>query len=155
VKLHVSFDDPNHGWIGITVRTDDDPADAHSFTDSMSYTPFDSFWELVTALNLLAAGGNVAVAANWFSQPTRHEFRFARVEDVCSLQILTFTEFVHQPTARLTARGTFREICRPFWKALRDLQTRFPKDELERRWHRPFPHAELDRLTQRVRTMTC
>jgi hypothetical protein len=45
MKITVDFDGPNDGWIGITL-TDSD----QRFYESVSYTPYDSFVEVASAL---------------------------------------------------------------------------------------------------------
>jgi hypothetical protein len=44
-KLKVSFDDPDHGWVCLTINCGDDSAAIIA-----SYTPSDSFLDLTNAL---------------------------------------------------------------------------------------------------------
>jgi hypothetical protein len=44
-------------------------------------------------------------------------------------------------------QGTFAEICLPFWRALRNLQTRFSGDEFQLRWRHPFPGSGMQKLS--------
>jgi len=52
----------------------------------------------------------------------------------------------------LEITGSYEEICVPFWRALRSLQGRFSAEELDARWHRPFPWKDIDQLTSAIKT---
>ena len=43
------------------------------------------------------------------------------------------------------------KILSPFWKGLRDMQSKQDPDEYERQWHRPFPKREMLELQQRIK----
>ena len=47
-KLKVAFDDPEHGWVGLTLSRG-----GESVTITASYTPSDSFLDLTNALHNL------------------------------------------------------------------------------------------------------
>ena len=51
----------------------------------------------------------------------------------------------------LEITGSYEEICVPFWRALRSLQGRFSAEELDARWHRPFPWKEIEILTAAIK----
>ena len=150
MKLSVRFDDPEHGWVGLSVRAGD-----QTFADAVSYTPYDSFWELATALSLMADGAEAATV-RWSGEPHSYQFRFARGADAgaISLAVVEFPHYSQRDAAgevRLTVSGTFDGVCRPFWKAARGLQGRFTDEELSVRWHREFASEAFESLTRRVR----
>jgi hypothetical protein len=60
---------------------------------------------------------------------------------------------IEKSTLRFAADGTFSEICRPFWKAVRDLQGRLTPRQLAEQWHREFPSAAFERLTAKMQNV--
>jgi hypothetical protein len=100
-KLKVSFDNPEHGWVGLTISQGEE-----SLTIVASYTPSDSFLDLTNALyNLLCyrVGGFVT----WHEELAETEMRF-------SISV----------------------------------------EEVEARWHLPFPWKEIDLLTAVIKEGT-
>lgn len=143
-KLKVVFDEPGNGWVGVKLSCGDNATEIIA-----SYTPYDSFLDLVNALhNLFLYEGEWRVI--WNEQPVEHEFRFRRSADLVSLEALSFFDHrrnVESPNRWLTARGSYEEIAIPFWSALRNLQGRFSPEDLRLRWHRDFPSKEIESLT--------
>ena len=48
-------------------------------------------------------------------------------------------------------KGSYDQICMPFWRALRRLQTKHTPEELNERWHRAFPTDDLNKLNQLIK----
>jgi hypothetical protein len=148
-SVRVRFDDPDHGWIGLSIKTEE----AGELQDSFSYTPYDSFLDLITAISLVSQSNSDATAS-WNAEPTEYDLRFRRSDEQVQLEIQR-----HPDNRRIKGRGevvlqvsgTFEEIALPFWRGRRDLRSRFSPEELNRRWHREFPVIALDRLTKRLK----
>lgn len=143
-KLKVSFGEPAHGWIEVTLQYGE-----ASLGFSASYV-YNGFFPLAEALlRLQDASGEVTVA--WQCEPAEYEFQFARHDDVVTLQVLLFPDTRRSvfdiPEPRLSVAGSYDEVCLPFWRALRQLQGRFPEQEWETHWQDPFPTRELEILT--------
>ena len=69
-----------------------------------------------------------------------------------SLRVVRYPD--HRRRARevvFTARGPKAEVCRAFWRELRQLRRRADVDEFEQNWRRPFPRRELAQLTAALR----
>jgi hypothetical protein len=134
-KLAVSFDDPEHGWIGLTMIA--------------SYTPRESFLDLTNALHNLLLDETEAIVVLQ-EEPVETELRFVRSSASIKLVVYKYADhrrrFAKAKTV-LEVSGDFRSICLPFWRALRNLQGRFTEKELSSRWQRPFPWKEMDLLT--------
>jgi hypothetical protein len=147
-KLKVAFDDPEHGWVGLTISRGDE-----SVTINASYTPRDSFLDLTDALhNLFLYGGGVKVT--WHSGSAEYELRFAKEGGLVRFEAYDYPDHLRDAGKGqlfFEASGTFEGICLPFWRALRNLQGRFSEAELNARWHRPFPSKEIDDLTALLR----
>ena len=146
MKLRVAFDDPEHGWMVVSVA-----AGEQCFSEAVSHVPHDSLWQLATTLSLLLEGADQGTVT-WSAEPTEYDFRFGRRGDEIVLDILEFPSPTRttQGNPRLHTTGQFDEICRPFWKALRDLQGRFTAQEFGRRWCHGFPVEAVGRLTDRI-----
>jgi hypothetical protein len=147
-KLKVAFDDPEHGWVGLTISRGSD-----TVTINISYTPNDSFLELANALyNLFLYSGEAKVI--YHAGSTEYELRFTKEGGLVRLEAYEFPDR-RRDAGRgerfFEAAGSYEDICLPFWRALRNLQGRFSEDELNARWHRPFPSKEIDSLTGLLR----
>src|SRR4051812_38845191 len=147
-KLKVVFDDPENGWVGLTIAHE-----GERVTINASYTPSDSFLDLADALyNLFQYSGEAKVI--WHSGPLEYELRFAKEGDVVRFGVYEYPDHLRDAGRGelfFEASGTYRGICLPFWRALRDLQGRFSEGELNARWHRPFPSKEIDALSALLR----
>jgi hypothetical protein len=147
-KLKVRFDNPEHGWVGLTISQGEEP-----LTIVASYTPSDSFLDLTNALhNLLCylVGGVVT----WHEEPAETEIRFSISGEEVELEVYFFSDRRRdygRGERELVITGSYEEICLPFWRALRSLQGRFSAEELDSRWHRPFPWKEIDLLTAAIK----
>ena len=149
MAIRVRFDDPNHGWIGISIEYQ-----GASFDESFSYAGYDTFEELVLALTRLLLP-RATVSVTCLVGPAEFDLRFERDGDVVHFAIVEYPDHGRQKGAgqvAFSASGTFQQICIPFWRALRELEGRFSEEELARRWHREFPHDRLRRLTGRIKS---
>lgn len=141
-KLKVNFDNPEHGWIGITVS---DGSDAITIdVDSKSH----SFFELTTALiGLLDERGEFTVT--WLEEPVITEWKFAKAQGEIVFEL--WRNVYPEPVLRFS--GSYQEVCFPFWRALQTLKGRFAKSELEERMQDEFPFTQLERLTEMIQAM--
>src|SRR5262245_66593941 len=83
-KLKVSFDNPEHGWVRLTISQGED-----SLTIIASFTPSDSFLDLTNALyNLLCyrVGGIVT----WHEEPAETELRFSILGEEVEMEVYAF-----------------------------------------------------------------
>ena len=139
-KLKISFDDPEFGWVRINI----DSGMFHIY-EQLSYIS-DPFDHIVAALGACTTR-YCSVTVECELEPGQLMFSF---HGDGGLIRLTISER-HRHTKRLfEVKGTFDEICLPFWRALRNLQGRFSDDELSSRMHKPFPSSEMKNLTQKV-----
>jgi hypothetical protein len=148
-RIRVRFDDPDHGWIGLSIKAEG----SSDFQQSFSYTPYDSFGELIAALSQVSQGPGYA-SVHWNAEPVEFEFHFERAGDTARLQIERHPDHRRikgQSSVLCSLSGTFEEIALPFWQALQNLRSRFSAEDLSKRWHRAFPGAELERLTRRLK----
>jgi hypothetical protein len=118
-----------------------------------SYTPYDSFTELANAL-LAVLDGNHKAVVRWNDEPVEHKFVFTTEGERVSFKVY---EVINSVVAgkvdqeRFGFEGTRREVLRPFWKGLRDMQSRQDPKEYEKQWHSPFPEREILELKHRVK----
>jgi hypothetical protein len=142
-RLKVQFDDPQHGWMALTIRSDVGVA-----TLNMSYVGFDTLHEMVDALHALILGDHYR-SVRIMEEPTVCELQFHRQDDIMRLELHRLSPRNHRQTI-FGDSGRFVEICLPFWRALRNLQTRFSTEEFGARWHRPFPLSDMEKLNADV-----
>src|SRR5215813_10657582 len=125
-KLEVSFDDPAHGWVCLTINCGDKSA-----AITASYTPSDSFLNLTNALYSLLHYEGEATAI-WHEEPAETELRFSRLKDLVGLEVWSFFDHRRDDGKGervLAVSGSYEKICLPFWRALRSLQGRFSNEE--------------------------
>ncbi len=143
-KVRVSFGDPENGWVRQSISCGDQVLRIVG-----SYTPSDSFRDLTTALlNLLVYEGEFVVTRN--EEPAETDLQFARSGEIVRLEVLQFQDRhrnIDMGKSVFDVSGSYEEICHPFWRALRNLQSRFTIEDLDARWHRPFPSVEITKLT--------
>ena len=151
-KLKVTFEDPRSGGIWIQL---------HSATQSVEISAtyiYNGFFDLVDALyRIYGVPGQVVLGrqqetAVWMCEPSGVEMRFSRQEDAVRLDVIWFPDSsrsqFNQPEPEMSVSGNYDEVCLPFWRALRNLQSRFSASEFEEKWRAPFPTQELARLTK-------
>lgn len=146
-KLKVKFDEPEHGWIGFTIEVDGE----ERVNCSASHI-FNSFERLVNALRM-TFDSQVESTVLWLEEPWELEMIFAQRGDEVELRISSYSDYRHLPeydNKPLIFRGTYEEICLPFWRALRELQGKYEEVEFHKRWKEAFPTRELALLTERL-----
>ena len=148
-KLKVSFDEPEHGWIAITMIADDE-----KFMLVPSHIPYDSITELAAALNKILEGYSEAIV-RWNEGPAEYEFVFRDSEERLNLDVceVTTVQGGIRRNSVFSFIGLRDQLLIAFWRALRELQGRYDPAEYERRWKEPFPTREMEVLTQRMRAL--
>jgi hypothetical protein len=147
-KLRIQFDDPQHGWLAMFIRSDDTIV-----TLAVSRVAYDTLDELVDGLQALVTGDSYR-AVRIMEEPTVCELRFKRESDAIRLKVCRL--WSHDDCETLfETDGSFSELCLPFWRALRDLQWRFSAEEFSMRWGRPFPLSGMERLTTKLGRQPC
>ena len=146
--LKVEFDDPHAGWVGLTIRADTD-----AITLRISYTPFNTLDEMISAVHGLTTYDD-RKSVRLSEEPEVCELRFECNKSTIDLEVCRRASFQHpRCQTLLKTRGSTLEMCLPFWRALRNLQTRFSDTEFEQRWCRPFPASGMDELTKHLRRL--
>ena len=149
-KLTIHIDRPEHGWTSVDLSVGDQ---RYSFYPS--HVPHDSITDLVNALRSLLDGYD-RVTVRWNDEPVEHEFVFEQKEGTVSLfvSIFLYDRAVAGvvPEQVLRFSGSVKDVVWPFWKALRDMQSRQSREEYEKHW-RTFPEREMTELTKRVKEL--
>ena len=86
-------------------------------------------------------------------EPTVCELQFKRESVPIGLRVCRRTSRDHCQTLFET-EGSFSEICVPFWRALRNLESRFSAEEFSRRWGRPLPAVRDGKADRNPETPT-
>jgi hypothetical protein len=147
-KLKAEFATPENGWTKVRLSAGD------SFYQFFpSYTPYDSFNELLNSL-LKILDGNPEAIVRWNDEPTEHKFVFNSKDGQITFKVYEIINSIVAGKAveeRFAFIGSQNEVLRPFWKGLRDMQSKQDTDEFERQWRSPFPKKEMLELTQRIK----
>ena len=146
-RIHVEFGKPEHGRLAFTFR-----GDRHVLDIAASAVPRNSIGDIAGAIALLLKGGSEATVT-WNEEPTEHDFRFSADGDGARL---TVTRYPNSSRTKgggvevLAIEGDRLEICLPFWRALRRLESSMLQTEYLAAWGRPFPEAKVKEITARV-----
>ncbi|HEY0099445.1 MAG TPA: hypothetical protein VGB76_10900 [Pyrinomonadaceae bacterium] len=147
-KLRVSFNSPQCGWMSFELR-----AGEQSLIDAVSYTPYDSLHDLIRALSKLLVD-DTELTVKWAYNPDELDFNFRASGDEAELEVKWYKNHLRVAGTgerRFFFQGSRLDLCHPFWKALRDIQSDTEVDEFTRNWRREFPEAEMKRLTEEIK----
>lgn len=151
--LHVAFETPEHGWLPFEI--------AHSkrgvFREAASNVWVNDFTtELVRALRGVLRGERERRVVAWL-EPAGWWFRFARGSNEAVRFFITEDADCPRGEPRndvaiLSVVGSVYEVCRPFVRALRELERlTVPSGEYADEWRREFPTAELAEASRLLR----
>ena len=114
-----------------------------------SYTPSDSFLDLINALyNLYLYSGEAKVI--WHSGSIEYEFCFFRRGEVVGVEAYEYPDHLrHKGRGEqfFKVSGSYEDVCLPYWRALRNIQGRYSPEEGSGRGTTLFPSEEVDGLT--------
>ena len=146
-KLKVSFDGPQHGWITLSL---DSGHDAVQF--SVEHVPFDLITELASALRDLLCGRPSAMARG-NDGPIAYQLVFEQAEGLINLRVFAdYEKFAGKTRDELFAYADARyQVVRPFWKALRDLETKQTLTAYQAQWREVFPVREMSLLMDKIK----
>lgn len=126
-------------------------AGGRKFVAAVSHAPYDSLRELIEGLSALLEG-RPSVVIRWNREPEEFDLVFEAEGDEVRLEIVRYPD--HRRLSRkavFSARLSKLDLCRAFWRELRQLRMRKETDVFEQNWRRAFPEEELRRLTKALR----
>jgi hypothetical protein len=144
-KLVVTFDDPEHKWIGLSITH------GANTVDIVPSYPGRPMHDLINALD--PRSGSQQQIVTWDEEPVQCDMEFTYNQDGVRMTIREYPDHRRScDTGKETfvVTGSYEQICLPFWRALRSLQGRFPPEELDQRCG-GFPSHELDKLTEAIK----
>ncbi|MBA3321721.1 MAG: hypothetical protein H0T45_09805 [Pyrinomonadaceae bacterium] len=147
-NLKVEFNGPEHGWLTVTLS-----AREKEYGFMPSHAPYDSINELVSAL-LKVVDGYTNAVVRWNDEPVEHEFLFDVESEQVDFKVYKIIQSSVAGRTREKAfafNGSLYKVVRPFWKALRDMESKQSLAEYERQWREPFPEREMRELTQKIK----
>jgi hypothetical protein len=145
--LHVSFNSPQCGWMSFELR-----AGEQSLIDAVSSAPYDSLRDLIRALSKLLVD-DTDLTVKWAYEPDEADFNFKAGGERAELEVKWYKNQLRlEGTGERVFffEGSRLELCHPFWKALRDIQSDTEVDEFARNWRREFPESDMKRLTEDI-----
>ena len=145
--MKIKLDNIESGWIHLNIFDNGEVI----IEDSISYTPYDSLGELVDALYLLNGNANIEKRVVFNSEPFEYELTFRKSAEDIELNINGYQDHKRVENSQkhlYSTTGTYDDICKPFWRALRVLQSGYTKEQLDELWHRGFPYDDLNELSR-------
>lgn len=140
----VRFGDANHGWLPVILITNE-----QEFSFAASYVPYDSLSQLVEALSLFLKTSASKVVI-WNTEPIEYEFIFSECDDQAQIEVFEYAGSQRiQGTDKAVFKfsGSRQSLAIPFWRALRDIETRV---DFEQKWQRSFPKHGMQLLRQQI-----
>ena len=119
--MKVYFKDLSQGWVNLTIDYQGNPI----LQDSVSYTPYDSFGDLVDTLHMMYLVKNTVEKKVIFNaEPYEYEFTFTKNDKNIDLEIIGYPDYRRSAKAEhiWSRSGSLEEICKPFWRSLRTFQ---------------------------------
>ncbi len=150
--MNVKFENMRFGSIDFTLSNNGNEI----LTDSISYTPYDSFGDLILALDSFREEYQTCdeckVILN--TEPYEYELKFSGTNHCINLSIESYSSHERNAAGEkiYTVMGNYSEICIPFWRALRSLQGLYSDKDFKEMWYKEFPSKELDTLTSKINT---
>ena len=148
-RLRIDIDRPESGWLKVEMNSGD-----QKYGFYPSHVPYDSVSELVNALLKILDAYDKAMV-RWNDEPVEHEFVFEPKNNQVDFRAYLMTESVSGRCREqvFMFSGSAYDVVWPFWKALRDMESRQSKEEYEKQWREPFPEREMIELTKRIKEM--
>ncbi|MCC5638232.1 hypothetical protein LC593_20820 [Nostoc sp. CHAB 5844] len=133
----VCFSYPEHGWITVEIFSKE-----KQLLFPVSYTPYNSFVELLDALITILSGRDQAVV-RWNTEPIKYKFLFAKNDEQLTLEIIKIVDLQkktlqNEVLFNINSLDIF--IVLQFWRALRHLET---YKNFEKQWGLAFPKREM------------
>lgn len=147
-KLKVEFTAPENGWTVVKLSSGDE-----SYQFFPSHVPYNSFGELIKAL-LNIIDGVPDATVYWNDEPVEHKFVFTTDSKRVDFKVYEIIKSViagNVGKERFSFVGSLYEVLRPFWKGLRDMQSRQSSEDFKKHWQWAFPDSEISELTQKLK----
>ncbi|MDQ3219367.1 MAG: hypothetical protein M3Q26_01275 [Acidobacteriota bacterium] len=154
-KLEVSFNSPQCGWMSIGF--DDGISEFHTTT---AYAPHTfALPELLYILSALLdpTSSQSEYLLKWNRDPEEFDFRFLREGNNLLLEIYQYPTDERDNAVRelvFSHKGSIQDVCDSFHETFTQLYADRETDEFEFNWRQPFPYAEFEELTKRVKLAT-
>jgi hypothetical protein len=139
--LRIRFSTPRHGWMPIDIESHQ-----QHLTFAASHTPYASLFDLITSLMIVATTATTQTIVRWTTEPIEYDFVFTIDQPAIQFDILeypTHARLVNQAQHVFSFHSQPRPLVTTFWRALRNLESRWPHPS---EWNEPFPSRELARL---------
>jgi hypothetical protein len=148
-RLRIDLDRPIDGWLKVELTCGDQ---MYGFVPS--HVPYDSVSELANAL-LGTRDGYEKTIVHWNDEPVEHQFVFALSNNRMDFRVNKMCETIKGkiPEQVFSFGGSIYDVIWPFWKALREMESRLSEEEYERQCREPFPARELAELGKRIRKL--
>lgn len=150
-KLKVEFTAPEHGWTIVKLSLG-----SESYQSFPSHTPYDSFGELIKALLNIIDGVPDAIVL-WNDEPVEHKFVLIADSERVNFKVYeiikSVTTGIVTDVERFSYEGNLYEVVRPFWKALRDMQSKQSSEDFRKHWQWTLPEREILELTQKLKSI--
>jgi hypothetical protein len=108
----------------------------------------------VNALLKVLDGYDKAIV-RWNDEPVEHEFVFEPKGNHVDFRVYLLKETLlgKEREQVFTFSASAYDAVWPFWKALRDMESRQSRETYEKQWRDPFPEREMVELTNRIKEL--
>ena len=152
VKFKVKFSDIDSGWVNVFIISDNQTV----LADSISYVPYDTLGDLVDVLDMLYYNkqSSIEKVVIMNTEPLEYELRFHQNGTNIVLDIYEYPDCRRIPnteTHLFSINGDYELVCKPFWRALRNMESLHTPEELSHRWPGGFPSRALNELSHKIK----
>ena len=151
-NLKVRLGTAASGWLQVELSMGSQLVSANA-----SYAPRDSVSDLAVALlDLVSVDAASVRVVTLALEPRELDLVFARQEELITLTVSERVDHRHGigVQKRLEVSGSVGSVLVPFWRALRDLESRQQREAYESNWRHPFPNEALAALSAKLKQAT-
>ncbi|HYN86427.1 MAG TPA: hypothetical protein VER32_14350 [Pyrinomonadaceae bacterium] len=142
----VSIESPQSGFVSVRLE-----GGGGRLVAAFSCEPYDSLRDLADSLASLLAGADGALV-KWNAEPDEYDFRVEARGGSADFEVVRYANHRRRGGRVVFSVNCPRlELCRAFWRELRELRRRSDTDAFAQNWRHAFPDEELRRLTKALR----
>jgi len=149
--MKIDFTNLKFGWINLKIE--------HNFVliiDSEFSYIYNALTDLLDSLFQLITISTVETEVIFFGEPFAYKLFFSKRKNIIQFKIYfieSYSENKKSGELIYEKIDNFKEICIPFWRGLRKIQSKYNQEEFNKLWQRDFSYEKLDNLSKIIKTV--
>jgi len=149
--MKIDFKNLKFGWINLKIE--------HNFAliiDSEFSYIYNGLEDLLDSLYQLSIASSIETEVIFLGEPFAYKLFFSKRKDIIQFKIYFIKSYLgNNKSGELIYEkiGNFKEICIPFWRGLRKIQSKYTQEEFNKLWQTEFSYEKLDNLSKIIKTV--